>query len=69
MSVTNPCAHIICGSLGAECLVESGKIQCPFCGEGNFDLVGLKGHILRYCAEFESAGEPPPNPFCAGRGA
>lgn len=22
------------------------EVTCPFCGEGEFDLPGLKGHIL-----------------------
>jgi len=27
-------------------------IACPFCGEDDFDKVGLKNHLLRYCGEF-----------------
>lgn len=30
-------------------------IKCPFCGERDFDLIGLKGHLLSgYCEIFES---------------
>lgn len=29
-------------------------IACPFCREADFDLIGLKGHLLRWCEAFES---------------
>jgi hypothetical protein len=25
---------------------------CQFCGESDFDLVGLKSHLLNYCEQF-----------------
>lgn len=29
-------------------------ISCPFCGEKDFDLIGLKGHIWRgWCEAYE----------------
>ena len=28
-------------------------IKCPFCGEDDFDLIGLKNHLLCHCEEFE----------------
>ena len=31
-----------------------GVVRCPFCGDGDFDLVGLKLHINRgWCPIFE----------------
>jgi hypothetical protein len=28
-------------------------VTCPFCGEGDFDLIGLKAHFLRgWCDAF-----------------
>lgn len=26
---------------------------CPFCGEDDFDLIGLKLHLLRWCKKFD----------------
>ena len=34
--------------------MEDVTIQCPFCGEKDFDLVGLKVHLLRFCEKFEN---------------
>ena len=28
-------------------------MKCPFCGEDDFDLVGLKYHILNYCKVYD----------------
>jgi hypothetical protein len=28
-------------------------IKCPFCGEDDFDLWGLKYHLARYCGAYE----------------
>jgi hypothetical protein len=25
---------------------------CPFCGENDFDAIGLKIHLIRYCEEY-----------------
>lgn len=33
-------------------------MNCPFCGEPDFDLVGLKGHLLFDCQVFESTETP-----------
>ena len=30
-------------------------VVCPFCGEGDFDLIGLKAHLHTNCEEFEHA--------------
>ena len=39
-------------------LPKDRPIQCPFCGEGDFDLVGLKYHLERYCRDYIAiAGE------------
>jgi len=33
--------------------MEEKFISCPFCKEDDFDLEGLKGHLLNgYCEEF-----------------
>ena len=33
-------------------------VTCPFCGEKDFDLVGLKGHLMIFgCEEFEKINE------------
>ena len=37
-----------------EHTMEDVTIQCPFCGEKDFDLVGLKVHLLRFCEKFEN---------------
>lgn len=37
---------------------ESQEIVCPFCGEKDFDLVGLKYHFERgYCDVYEEIEE------------
>lgn len=33
-------------------------IQCPFCGERGFDLVGLKGHLQEFCEVFDNLENP-----------
>ena len=33
-------------------------MECPFCGDIDFDLVGLKGHILNSCEVFEQTETP-----------
>lgn len=33
--------------------MEEKLISCPFCKEDDFDLIGLKGHLINgYCEEF-----------------
>lgn len=32
-------------------------VLCPFCGEGGFDLIGLKRHLQVYCEKFDEAEE------------
>jgi hypothetical protein len=32
-------------------------IVCPFCGDTDFDKVGLKRHLLMWCQEYEAT--PP----------
>ncbi len=36
---------------------ELNKIKCPFCGEDDFDLIGLKYHLINYCDEYKNT--PP----------
>jgi hypothetical protein len=33
-------------------------IACPFCGENDFDLIGLKSHLLNHCVEFAHTLSP-----------
>ena len=30
------------------------NLECPFCRENGFDLIGLKNHLIRYCDEFNN---------------
>jgi hypothetical protein len=35
--------------------MNNSEIICPFCGEGDFDLIGLKDHLTnvdRLCSKF-----------------
>lgn len=32
-------------------------LKCPFCGEDDFDLIGLKYHLTYYCEIFEKTPE------------
>ena len=42
---------------------------CPFCGETDFDAIGLKGHLTQEdCEEYRSI-VPPPRPFPTPRAA
>lgn len=39
---------------------QNAYVKCPFCGEDNFDLYGLKIHLLRfYCEDFNNVEVPP----------
>lgn len=29
-------------------------VSCQFCGERDFDLIGLKHHLQNYCEKFEN---------------
>ena len=37
------------------------EAECPFCHAIDFDLIGLKRHILHYCNEFNDLEEITPN--------
>lgn len=30
------------------------EVSCPYCDEDDFDLIGLKSHLLNHCVVFES---------------
>ena len=32
--------------------IETELMECPFCGEEDFDKEGLKNHLLCYCKIF-----------------
>lgn len=37
-------------------------VVCPFCGEGDFDLIGLKMHLnMGWCNEFNDIKVNAPN--------
>ena len=37
----------------------SKSVVCPFCGEDDFDLIGLKAHLMRgWCEVFEVTIRP-----------
>ena len=39
-------------------------IDCPFCGEGDFDKEGLKYHFEQgYCEDYNSVKTDPPKPW------
>lgn len=38
--------------------VAKPYVNCPFCGEHDFDLYGLKMHLLRWCEDFDNCKEP-----------
>jgi len=41
--------------------------HCPFCGEDDFDKLGLKLHITRgHCEEFERIGSEEVDKFLGG---
>ncbi len=29
------------------------SVVCPFCNEGDFDLIGLKLHLIRWCEKYD----------------
>jgi hypothetical protein len=37
---------------------KNAYVKCPFCGEDDFDLYGLKIHLLDWCEGFEKCKEP-----------
>jgi hypothetical protein len=32
--------------------IERESLVCPFCGEKDFDKIGLKHHLEHYCEEY-----------------
>ena len=32
-------------------------VECPFCGEDDFDLIGLKYHLIVYCEKYKEIDE------------
>ena len=39
-------------------------VTCPFCGDDDFDLIGLKAHLLRgHCDQFEATIPPEEERF------
>lgn len=34
------------------------NISCPFCEDTDFDLIGLKSHLLNYCDTFDDVPRP-----------
>ena len=43
-------------------LADDSDVVCPFCGEGNFDIVGLKTHLVRgWCDKFNETSLDVPH--------
>ena len=40
-------------SLIRQYIPEDKGISCPYCGEDDFDLLGLKHHLERYCKIYQ----------------
>lgn len=38
---------------------ERAYVKCPFCGEDDFDLWGLKMHLIRWCDVYDQLKQPP----------
>lgn len=32
---------------------KAAEVVCPFCGENDFDLIGLKCHLARHCEPYD----------------
>lgn len=37
----------------SEIVIKMEYIKCPFCNENDFDLLGLKIHLVNYCEEYD----------------
>ena len=37
--------------------IELNNVICPFCGERDFDLIGLKHHLINYCESYFNTEE------------
>lgn len=35
-------------------------VVCPFCGEQDFDLIGLKRHLMLWCHEYDDTPTTAP---------
>jgi len=33
-------------------VIADENIVCPFCGEKDFDKIGLKTHLIEFCEEY-----------------
>lgn len=33
-------------------------MTCPFCGDNDFDAIGLKSHLLNHCKAFDAIESP-----------
>jgi hypothetical protein len=38
--------------------VNDSNLTCQFCGETDFDKIGLKNHLLNYCEDFKKTISP-----------
>lgn len=37
---------------------KEGDLVCPFCSEGDFDTIGLKMHLTRWCEKYLQTQTP-----------
>lgn len=51
LEVLNEKAEVYSGSKDGYKLVDTSE-KCPFCGEPDFDKVGLKYHLQWHCKEY-----------------
>lgn len=43
----------------SEQICEGQEVSCPWCHEADFDLIGLKGHLLNgHCEAFDCCERP-----------
>ena len=57
-------------SCSTDLLADDSDVVCPFCGECDFDLVGLKMHLLRgWCDKFNETSLDVPRTREANAGA
>jgi hypothetical protein len=54
---TKPCPD--CPDEPADVIINRAKdVTCPFCGEADFDLIGLKHHLNAYCNIYQKVEFP-----------
>lgn len=51
-----------CGAMFTDTISEAVRelklVECPFCGDTDFDLAGLKSHLERDCEKYAATEMP-----------